>query len=82
MTDADDIAAMPFEAALKELETIVSKLEGGDVALDESIAIYERAAALRAHCEAKLKSAEARIDAIVVDGEGRIGTKPLDGESA
>ena len=47
----EDIAAMPFEQALKELETIVSRLEDGDVPLEESIRIYERGEALKKHCE-------------------------------
>ena len=62
MTDAqipDDIKAMKFEDALAELEKIVQKLETGDARLDEAIADYERGAALRKHCEAKLAEAGA-----------------------
>ncbi len=53
-----DVASLSFEAALADLEGIVQKLETGGVELEESIALYERGAALRAHCEAKLKSAQ------------------------
>lgn len=67
---AADIAALTFEKALAELEDIVRKLEEGQVALEDSIALYERGAALKAHCEAKLKSAQERIDKIVVDEGG------------
>lgn len=67
---AADIAALSFEKALAELEDIVRKLEEGQVALEDSIALYERGAALKAHCEAKLKSAQERIDKIVVDESG------------
>lgn len=65
----DDIKALSFEDALKQLEEIVARLERGQVELEESISIYERGAALKAHCETKLKDAQARIDKIVV-GEG------------
>ncbi len=65
-----DIAKLSFEAALKELETIISKLESGDVALEESIALYERGAALKAHCETTLAGAKERIEKIVIDQSG------------
>lgn len=63
-----DIAALSFEKALGELEDIVAKLEQGRVELEESIALYERGAALKTHCESKLKSAQERIEKIVVEG--------------
>jgi exodeoxyribonuclease VII small subunit len=74
-----DVAALPFEAAMKELEAIVARLEKGDVALEESIAIYERGEALKEHCDTLLKSAEARIEKITLSREGKaIGVTPLD----
>jgi exodeoxyribonuclease VII small subunit len=79
MADADDIAGLSFEGALKALEDIVAKLEGGKVELAESIKIYERGEALRKHCEAKLAEAEARIEKITLDPSGKPkGTTPLD----
>lgn len=82
MTEArsnDDIAALPFEAALKELEGIVAKLERGDVTLEESIDIYTRGEALKARCDALLKKAEARIEKIALGADGKpTGTTPLD----
>ncbi len=77
MTDVKD---MSFEDAIKELETVVGQLERGDVVLDESIALYERGAALKARCEAKLKEAEEKVAKITL-GEGGEpkGTAPLDG---
>ena len=77
MSDVDE---MSFEDAIKELETVVNQLERGDVALDESIALYERGAALKARCEAKLKEAEEKVAKITL-GEGGEpkGTAPLDG---
>jgi exodeoxyribonuclease VII small subunit len=74
-----DIAALPFERALAELEDIVRRLERGDVALEDSIAIYERGEALKKHCEALLKRAEARIEKITTGPDGQAsGTTPLD----
>jgi exodeoxyribonuclease VII small subunit len=74
-----DVADLPFEKALAELEAIVARLERGDVALEESIAIYERGEALKARCEGLLKQAEARIERITFTAEGRPSeTVPLD----
>jgi exodeoxyribonuclease VII small subunit len=80
-TPAADVAALPFEKALAELEDIVKRLERGDVPLEDSIAIYERGEALKRHCEALLKRAEARIEKITLGPNGRpTGTAPLDVE--
>ncbi|MFI5010944.1 MAG: exodeoxyribonuclease VII small subunit [Hyphomicrobiales bacterium] len=74
-----DIADLPFEKALAELETIVGRLERGDVPLEESIAIYERGEALKARCEGLLKQAEARIERITLSADGKpSGTTPFD----
>ena len=64
------IEELSFEGALKELEVIVSRLEQGEVDLEDSIALYERGQALKAHCEAKLKSAEGRLEKIVLGAGG------------
>ena len=61
---------LSFEAALEELETIVSRLEQGEVDLEDSIALYERGMALKAHCEKKLKGAEMRLEKIVLGPDG------------
>lgn len=80
MTEQPDIASLSFEDALKELETIVSRLESGDVALDDSIKLYTRGDALRAQCEARLKDAQARIEKISLGADGKPqGTTPFDG---
>lgn len=70
----DDISALSFEKALAELEDIVKRLEEGKVELEESISLYERGAALRAHCEGKLEGAREKIEKIVADG-GRVRTE-------
>ncbi len=82
MADAKqpDVSKLSFEDALKELETIVGKLEQGDVSLDESIAIYERGDALKKHCDALLKKAEAKVEKITSADGKATGTEPLDVE--
>jgi exodeoxyribonuclease VII small subunit len=76
-----DIATLPFEKALDELEQIVRRLERGEVPLEESIQIYERGETLKRHCEALLKRAEARIERITLSPSGQpTGTTPLDPE--
>lgn len=76
---AADVAGLPFERALAELEDIVKRLEGGRVPLEDSIAIYERGEALKRHCEALLGRAEARIDRITFGPDGKPnGAVPLD----
>lgn len=66
-----EIAALPFEKALSELEQIVQKLERGEVALEESITLYERGEALKKRCETLLKAAEARIEKITLGADGQ-----------
>ena len=80
MTDAPPaIDKMPFETALAELENIVEKLEKGNVALEESIALYERGELLKTRCEALLSDAEMRIEKIALGKDGRPkGVVPLD----
>ncbi|MEQ9663138.1 MAG: exodeoxyribonuclease VII small subunit [Parasphingopyxis sp.] len=74
-----DIANLSFEAAIEQLESIVRQLETGEAPLDESIALYERGDKLRAHCEARLKSARERIEKIKLDAGGEpVGVEPLD----
>lgn len=78
----DDVKIMSFEQALEALEKIVDQLERGDVPLDESIRIYERGEALKAHCERLLKSAEDKVEKIRLSRDGRpAGTEPLDGDA-
>ncbi len=74
-----EIANMPFEAALAELEAIVDQLEKGAVALDESIRLYERGEALKRRCDELLQNAEMRIEKITLSADGALkGVVPLD----
>lgn len=74
MADAA-IDTMSFEDALRELEGLVTKLESGAATLDESIALYERGAALKAHCDKRLKDAQLRVEQIV-ESAGGVSTRP------
>ena len=74
------VDAMTFEEAMAELERVVSQLETGNVDLDKSIALYERGAALKAHCEKRLKAAEEKVAQITLDANGQPrGTTPVEG---
>jgi len=79
MTDKK-IETMSFEDALKELEGIVETMERGDAPLEQSIAIYERGAALKAHCEKKLKDAQLKVEKIVLGKDGNVSTEPFDAD--
>ena len=73
------IATLSFEDALAELEAIVSRLEQGKASLDDAIGAYERGAALKAHCEAKLREAREKVEKITLDAGGQpTGTQPFD----
>jgi exodeoxyribonuclease VII small subunit len=74
--DAAEIAAMSFEDALAELERIVRELEAGQGKLDDAIRSYERGALLKAHCEAKLRDAEAKVERIAKSGDGTVVAAP------
>ena len=79
MSDETPVGKMSFEAALKELESVVDKLDRGDASLDDAIALYERGAKLKKRCEDELARAEEKVAKITQDAEGRpTGTAPLD----
>lgn len=78
--EAPEIAQMSFEDALRALEEVVRKLETGEVPLDQSIDLYERGETLRKHCQARLDTAQARIEKIVAGPDGKaIATEPFEG---
>jgi len=78
MTDKP-VADLSFEEAMAALEQVVNQLERGDVALEASIALYERGAALKSHCAAKLKSAEEKVELIRAQEGRATGTTPAEG---
>ncbi|NWF69651.1 MAG: exodeoxyribonuclease VII small subunit [Chloroflexi bacterium] len=57
----NDISALSFEAAFEELEALIGKLDGGDLGLEESVTLFERARALADHCQNLLDKAELRV---------------------
>ncbi|MBX3496221.1 MAG: exodeoxyribonuclease VII small subunit [Parvibaculum sp.] len=74
-----DIDKLSFEEALAQLEKIVGQLESGEAPLEKSIELYERGTALKAHCEARLKAAEAKVEKITLSANGEpSGAAPLD----
>jgi exodeoxyribonuclease VII small subunit len=70
MTQDGDIAALTYEQALAELDTLIQRLEGGAVDLDEAIACYERASGLAQHCAELLDKTEQKITQLVVGPAG------------
>ncbi len=75
-----EIGTMTFEEAMKELEATVGRLEHGEATLEESIALYERGAKLRAHCDKELRAAEERVEKITLAANGQpSGTVPVEG---
>lgn len=79
MTSEKPISELTFEEAMAELEKVVGQLERGDVALEASIAMYERGAALKKHCEDKLKAAEEKVELIRAQEGRATGTTPAEG---
>ena len=73
-----EIATMSFEDALAELEAIVTRLEQGKSTLEDAISSYDRGAALKRHCEAKLREAQEKVEKITLDPERGAATEPLD----
>ena len=72
----EEIEKLNFEEALQALEEIVKGLESGDVKLDQAIDSYARGAALKRHCESKLREAQAKIEKISLDANGTPRTEP------
>lgn len=71
---SDDPTIKDFEAAIAELETIVKKLEEGDLSLETSLQLYERGVQLSRFCHAQLEQAERRIE--ILNERGELKTAP------
>ena len=79
MSEPDpEITGMSFEDALRALEEVVRGLESGEVPLDATISLYERGEKLRAHCQARLDAAQARIEQVLAQAGQAVGTTPFD----
>jgi exodeoxyribonuclease VII small subunit len=68
--------AEPFEACLDELEKVVKELEGGDLTLERSLALFERGTTLSETCRKQLEQAETRVETLIRK-EGRMVAEPL-----
>lgn len=79
-TKSADIATLSFEAAMKELETIVRALESGSADLDRAIADYQRGNALKDHCLAKLNEAKLKVEQIQMRADGSVATSAFANE--
>lgn len=78
-TGQRNISDLSFEEALAELESIVANLEQGKASLDAAISSYERGAALKQHCEAKLREAREKVERITLNASGQpTGAAPMD----
>ena len=81
MSDTDDIKDLSFEEALEALEGVVTRLESGNTPLEESISLYTRGTALKAHCEERLKTASMKIEKLTLSSEGApVGAEPFGDE--
>ncbi len=78
MPEPAEIEILSFEQALSELEQIVARLESGQAPLEDSIRMYERGAALKAHCEKRLEAARLRVEKIVMGADGAPGAEPAE----
>ncbi len=74
----DSFEGVSFEDALKELETIVKRLESGDSSLDKSIEDYTRGTQLRAYCQQKLEDARLKVEKLTSDGQGGVKAVPFE----
>ena len=70
-----------FEASLAELETIVSRLEDGDLPLEESLELFEKGIKLSRDCRTRLTKAERRIEILMQDSDGNLTTAEIEPES-
>ncbi|MFN2502604.1 MAG: exodeoxyribonuclease VII small subunit [Pyrinomonadaceae bacterium] len=68
----------PFETSLAELEQIVTRLENGDLPLEESLELFEQGIKLSRECRERLSKAERRIEILMRDADGNLGAKEID----
>jgi exodeoxyribonuclease VII small subunit len=72
-----DAAEPDFEQSLQELETLIARLERGDLPLAESLTLFEQGVALTRQCHARLADAQARVELLLKDGS----TQPFDADA-
>jgi exodeoxyribonuclease VII small subunit len=69
-----------FEGNLKQLEEIVSKLEGGDLTLDQALELFEEGIKLSRYCNAKLEEAERKVETLIKSADGSMVETPFTAE--
>ena len=74
----EEIKNLSFEEALARLENIVRELESGRIKLDDAVAAYEKAIALKQLCENKLNDARLKIEKIEITPDGQVSTVPFE----
>ena len=67
--EADELAEVSFETALAELESLVEKMETGELSLEDSLAAFERGVKLTRHCQSSLKAAELKVKVLTESGD-------------
>lgn len=78
----ESIKDLPFETAVAELESVVGKLEGDGLSLDETVALYQRGRALAAHCQQLLDNVSLRVQQLSVGAEGEAIVIPFSEEAS
>lgn len=78
---APEVGDLSFDDALEQLESAARQLEDGEVPLEESLRVYERAVALFRHCSRRLHDVEQRLELLTKDLDGELATSPLDAEA-
>lgn len=76
--DETSIDELPFDKALARLEALADKLEGGDIPLEDALAVYEEAVGLFRHCSGRLAGVEQRLEKLTDDLDGTLATEPLE----
>lgn len=80
--ETEDFSKLSFEDALAKLENIVRELESGRIKLDDAVAAYEKAVALKKLCQEKLAAAALKVEKIEIAKDGTLSTTPLDNVEA
>ena len=74
------MAEKKFEAALARLEDIVTQLETGDLALEQSLKLFEEGVKLSRICNTRLEEAERKVEILLKDRSGNLKATPFTGE--
>jgi exodeoxyribonuclease VII small subunit len=71
-----------FETSLKDLEELVEQLESGELTLEESLRCFETGIQRVTRCQQQLRTAEARVEVLLKDGDGELRVEPFDQDEA